>query len=405
MPKRKISAPVRPNVAARVAALGFGGRDIPRPFVEDADFVAPNFRAGVEQDDAPQDYAEFAADKNRNLVTASRRTLVIVPVGVSLATRALAPHSLDGLALPAIADVASYLSAFTGLPTRIVAELPIENWTGGGRGRKAVAVRTSKSLVKVRVKKTDGEFQETLEVSDILDALLEELPKDAYAIVGLTPFDICEDEAIIGGRAYGGSRIACLSYARYHPAFDDISRDWPLGLRAGAGGPITAAARAAAAALPRPSGTDLWLERVITQVSSHEVGHCLGLDHCTMYNCWMGENEGQAPYACPVCLRKLFDTTGAARGASDAGRAALPAARTHYRALMNFCSSRLQVQKWAAMHAWCSGRLAQLEAVTEEEGAGGGAMSGANATGATSGARASGATSGAGATGWTFPSE
>ena len=363
MPKRSApELPSRPSASARVCALGVDGTP-PAPLLEDSDFIAPTFRLGVDQDDAPQTFAEFASDEDRNVATASRRTLVIVPLGMSLAEHALKPHSLAGLTLPPVAEVASYLAAFTGLPTRIVAELPIEKWTPtrGERG-KAVAVRTRKSLIRVSVKKSDGEFAETLEVCDLLDALLEELPKDAFAIVGLTPFDICEGSVPVGGRAFGGSRIACISYARYHPALDDISRDWPLGVRAKAGGAITTAARAAAAALPTAGGSALWLERVCTQVASHEVGHCMGLDHCTYYNCYMGENEGQAPYACPVCLRKLFDTNGAARGAASTD-AFLSAARAHYSALADFCCGpRLQVPKWAAMHAWCVGRLAQLEA-------------------------------------------
>lgn len=49
----------------------------------------------------------------------------------------------------------------------------------------------------------------------------------------------------------------------------------------------------------------------IARTASHELGHCLGMDHCTYYACAMqgtastNEDSRQPPFLCPVCLNKL----------------------------------------------------------------------------------------------------
>ena len=77
----------------------------------------------------------------------------------------------------------------------------------------------------------------------------------------------------------------------------------------------------------------------------------------------MGELDGQPPYACPACLRKLCTTAGGEDGAAEA-------AAQHYAQLARFCGApeRGDVPVWAALHAWAAGRAAMLAAAPGQAG-------------------------------------
>ena len=95
----------------------------------------------------------------------------------------------------------------------------------------------------------------------------------------------------------------------------------------------------------------------------HELGHCLGLDHCTYYTCFMGESEGQAPHACIVCLRKLLCAVG-----GDAMQPTKEACLKHYKGIHAFCSAEAQKDTpvWAGLAAWAQGRATELEGAEAE---------------------------------------
>ncbi|KKK21191.1 hypothetical protein ARAM_004674 [Aspergillus rambellii] len=73
-----------------------------------------------------------------------------------------------------------------------------------------------------------------LNLDDLLDAAISILPSDAYALCMMVDDDLYEDEedTFVCGRAYGGSRVAVVSSARYNPVLDaaqSVEREhaWP----------------------------------------------------------------------------------------------------------------------------------------------------------------------------------
>ena len=187
------------------------------------------------------------------------------------------------------------------------------------------------------------------------------------------------------GRAYGGSRVAVVSMARYNPGLDDrqnVEREhaWPAShceayMRECCGAPTKTkeakpsvsalhqtplqAAVSTHAALPTPQTpaqlSSLWLSRVC-QTASHELGHCFGMDHCVYYACVMqgtaslAEDVRQPPYLCPVDLAKMKRATGAAE-------------KDRYEALLLFCVRQEDggAGWFKAFQAWISGRLREIE--------------------------------------------
>ena len=182
-----------------------------------------------------------------------------------------------------------------------------------------------------------------------------------------------DDDDFCCGRAYGGSRVAIVSTARYNPLRDvnegvERTHAWPAShcsehidemCRGGGQGKQKINARLAQSqrteittsktspdfetlnhlsslqravlahtACPFPKCSDsqhqqasktffegLWLSRVC-KTASHELGHCFGIGHCVYYACIMqgtaslAEDARQPPYLCPVDLEKVCRATG-----------------------------------------------------------------------------------------------
>ena len=229
----------------------------------------------------------------------------------------------------------------------------------------------------------DRVFAAQLSLNDLLDVALSVLPSDAYALLMLVHHDLYEDEDddFCCGRAYGGSRVAIVSSARYRPELDEREKvdrvhSWPAShctrfigpffspkaLVAPPGNtvveehPESALAKAVLAtdAIPLPKSVSelstLWLGRVC-KTASHELGHCFGMDHCTYFACIMqgtanlAEDSRQPPYLCPVDLKKLLRATGADE-------------RQRYTALLGFCEMFKQDRMFVAFGVWLQSRLA-----------------------------------------------
>jgi len=259
--------------------------------------------------------------------------------------------------------------------------------------------KTKSGCIGIRSRaRPKGEYSHQLNLNDLLDAAIQILPEDAYAIVMLLDHDIYEDEEddFACGRAYGGSRVSVISSARYNPVLDqkqEIEREhgWPAShcerymiwwvdevdieetgaIKKGenaqesglAGKRMTPmqAALAAHNSLPslarsNPSAASLsalWLARVC-RTTAHELGHCFGMDHCVYYACSMQgtasiiEDARQPPYLCPIDLAKVLCATGAD-------------VKERYRALLQFCERKSEGQVFKAYGAWIKARLAEIE--------------------------------------------
>lgn len=256
-----------------------------------------------------------------------------------------------------------------------------------------VALQYGKQATRIRARACpDGAFPAQVNLDDILDAAMAMLPKDAYSLLILTEHDLYEDEDddFCCGRAYGGSRVCVVQTARYNPLLDqqdkiDQTHVWPMShckdyidkicatedvvpvkpsmrqLSLSQSGPIRAAITFAAP-LQLPSTPEqmqaLWCARV-ARTASHELGHCLGLDHCNYYACnmqgtaGMAEDVRQPPYLCPVCEIKVTYAVACELESKDEARRSDFAMERHL-AISRFCNDRERndILMWRALGAW-----------------------------------------------------
>jgi len=353
--------------------------------------------------------------QQRNAVTARRKTLYVaappdieddvsfmsrwtVPLGRATARQKLQPKPLDPN------HVVEYLAAFYhGLSVkpfpRPFCFVPWDNKPSAEAKNSElpsfVGLAVGNACTRIQARPSpDGSFRRQLQLTDLLDALIEDLPADAYAAILLVDHDLYEDEddTFCCGRAYGGSRVCVVSSARYRPELDkdcdiDLEHMWPAshcaeyinkmcGVKKSAsrsnsrsksclppsdgGGELshlkplrTAVEAAKKASAPGEDPYALWLSRYV-RTAAHELGHCFGLDHCVWYACMMQgttcleEDVRQPPYLCPVCTNKV-------------ARAVLSVTRRvkedtylaeRDRALLDFCEKWKDNAMFAGYAAW-----------------------------------------------------
>jgi archaemetzincin len=290
-----------------------------------------------------------------------------------------------------VEDILEYVAAFYhGIPVKMLpsGSLCFTSW--GDRKPKHpsakasrtaaprfIGLNTATECIRIRTRASlDGVFPRQLNLDDLLDATMSILPHDAYALLLLIQHDLFEDEddEFVCGRAYGGSRVAVISMARYNPSLDtqlNVERQhaWPASHCASY---MQACCEAASSSKPKaktrskrvetPSETSksktsspflsstrpsalqaavsaytaltrsqpppssrmmpgLWLSRVC-RTASHELGHCFGIEHCVYHACAMQgsaslrEDVRQPPYLCPVDLAKVLEATGVKVGSN-----------------------------------------------------------------------------------------
>ncbi|KAF2009138.1 hypothetical protein BU24DRAFT_428660 [Aaosphaeria arxii CBS 175.79] len=378
---------VRADASERVAATTISGKLPPKSkrqrIEKDAKDLAHSYPGplvlpwddlNLDPDDEPQSFKEWLNMQSRNKPTQERHTIYVVEVPevtdeVSFMSGWTKPilasdevtNGKDGppiekpefgkdLEPPVAEPIMDYIEAFYhGITVKrfdqplryISAEKKRER--NPRRLPKCIKLAYGKRSMEISVRASrDGVFRAQLNLNDMLDAAIDILPDDAYAIILLVDHDIYEDEDddYCCGRAYGGSRICVVQSARYNPLIDNrekIQHDhlWPMShckqyvdelcaeedvlpIPAKADsriewGAIRKAVQAAEK-ISRPSSAEelqaLWFSRV-ARTAVHELGHCFGMAHCVYYACnmqgtaSMKEDGRQPPYFCPVCLTKV----------------------------------------------------------------------------------------------------
>ncbi|KZV81721.1 hypothetical protein EXIGLDRAFT_628056 [Exidia glandulosa HHB12029] len=372
------------------------GGTFPYPLVLPEDDIAldPSYPA--------QSFRSWLKEPDRNEIVPTRSIVYVArPPSVSQSAHFMRSWSGSDAHRPSIQHITSYIKAFYhGLPVRTLPEqLSFTTWDDGPKTSTAqaskastpryVGINTSSESIRLRTRACpDKLYPRQLNSDDLLDAAQSVLPEDAYALILLVEHDLWEGpgDTFICGRAYGASRIAVVSMARYDPVLDvrqgvERVHAWPAShcaayiqhqcanssdagtvakkkrktSKAPAGEPALAAQGSplysAVAAFKEHSADEtdvgLWLSRVC-RTAVHELGHCFGLDHCVYLACAMQgtasirEDARQPPYLCPVDLAKVLRATGQ----TDGGRA-----RTE--ALLEFCRSQQQGSSlFAAFAAW-----------------------------------------------------
>jgi archaemetzincin len=379
-------------------------------------------------------------EKLRNPFTQERKTIYVVPTPETKLGTAFS-RTLNGWTLPFVLQtplkggcdapkanyIRNYLEAFYHpIPIRTLPNMASFVPWAEGKSKPSpketpqyIGLQMGDNVTRITTRPCPDEtYPRQLNLNDMLDAAIEALPSDAYALVLLTDHDLYEDDDddFCCGRAYGNSRVAVVSSARYHPLLDepteiDRAHTWPFShcaayvqrLCRDAGDELEAAGssttgttsskrRKLAAPAPNPeppvpepetpmmrviqaglggfgpnhSPTGMWLARMVRTVA-HELGHCLCLDHCSYYACvmqgtaGMAEDLRQPPYLCLVCeaklaraVRDLGDEVG------DEGQVLLEG----YERLVRFCNfSTLwkSVGMFAAYKGWLEERIAVLK--------------------------------------------
>lgn len=441
----------RPDARKRLAATIKSGRAPPREPTEaqakelstkfPAPLVLPHDDLNYDPDCPPQSFRSWLQEKERNKLTPERKTLYVAAVpdidpSVGFMRDWMIPKLNEGgqggaaksvqidkfvgnersgeeLKSPNVVHFVDYLKAFyhgmdvTTFPTPLrwttwaTKSKSARSFSNPSNFPKHVALARGHRSTRIRVRTTPKSFfAAQLNLDDILDAAIDMLPSDAHSLVLLVDHDIYENEEddFCCGRAYGGSRVAVVQTARYHPILDmveniDHEHMWPAShckdfvdrlcaeedmvagpptkeqISLSKCSPMRAAITAASSSSVLSPETralqSLWFSRLARTVT-HELGHCFGMGHCIYYACnmqgtaGMKEDVRQPPYLCPVCLTKISHAVcNELQSRNETEHKEYVLGR--YEALAEFCRKWGDVNMFVGFGAWIEGRLEELK--------------------------------------------
>lgn len=403
-------AATRPTKGNKGKKQAFQSQVSPETFP--APLLLPGDDLSLDPEYPTQSFQEWVDEDDRNEVTADRNVIYVVPppeidVEMRFVQKWDKPQKRDKkikTSIP-IQEIVEYLAAFYhGLPVKLLLSPNprIVAWENAGKPSKPkqnpryIGLDIGSECVRIRTRTSpDGLFARQLNLDDLLDAAISMLPNDAYALLFLVDYDLYEDEddGFVCGRAYGGSRVAVISSARYNPDLDTIQsvdqlHMWPASHcqdyvssccsnsetpwvnptekastnqeRADDKTTPLKAALSTYSTLPDANSSRellsaLWLGRVC-RTASHELGHCFGIDHCVYYACVMqgstsvAEDSRQPPYVCPIDLSKILKVTGTT-------------AQQRYLALLNYCckARNQETHIFSSFAAWIRIQLSEME--------------------------------------------
>ncbi|KAG6820625.1 hypothetical protein H0H93_014228 [Arthromyces matolae] len=397
------------KLTAATQPTGRNSKQVPEilPSTFPGPLILPEDDLALDPRCPPQSLRSWLRSKDKNPITHDKSIIYVaapphVDLDVSFIQSWAQSQQSTKIASPAYASILDYLAAFYhGVPVKpLPAKLSFTGWDNNLKKSKPmipkyIGLNTSTECVGIRTRiSPDGIFPVQLNLDDLLDAAISMLPEDAYALLLLVDHDIFEsdEDEFVCGRAYGGSRVAVISTARYRPDLDDthnVDREhaWPAShcsayieqicadadqqpFKKRARGPADivplthnhtadspmhvalATCNSFRSNMSSPSPetlAGLWLGRVC-RTASHELGHCFGMEHCVYYACSMqgssslAEDARQPPYLCPVDLAKLLHATAA----TDVAR---------YQAILSFCSQHKDNHLFTTFAGWIDARL------------------------------------------------
>ncbi len=234
-----------PEAMESTDSRGVPGTFLPVPDPGPHDWLA-------QHDEAGQTLEQFLTAQ-RNVPNASRSTVYLLP--------------LEAFDCPSPKWLTTFVETYFGMPTVLLPTL-------------ADSLRT----FHTRRHPLDGHLQ--LHAGDILEQLIDRVPRRAYCLLAMTTLDLYPDESwnFVFGYASYVDRVGVFSFARYRPRFHDAQVD----------------AATASLILLRSA-----------KIVAHEIGHMFGMAHCTAYLCTMNgcnhlaEADRQPLHLCPVCRAKL----------------------------------------------------------------------------------------------------
>ncbi|KAJ4424804.1 hypothetical protein N0V82_000523 [Gnomoniopsis sp. IMI 355080] len=386
-------------------------------FAYPAPLVLPGDELACDPKYPPQSFRSWKHLKERNKVACNRKTIFVAGNPKlckelsDMAEWTVPAGSKRGSAKPEVQspqfdDVLEYLRAFYhGFEVKSYThDLTFVPWKNSSAKGSFVGLKEGPSDTYTRIQirpSPDGLFSHQLNLNDLLDCAIDILPDDAYALLILVDYDLYEDEDddFCCGRAYGGSRVAVVSSARYNPFLFsqngiETHHIWPASHCAEyvasqcnlsskkkkkktpnrndhmSDSALHKAVAAFKASLSTSSRQPdylhgLWLF-CLARTASHELGHCFSMDHCVYYACVMqgtasvAEDLRQPPYLCPICAKKL------AQAVEEGSETRFDEERYMQEAvaeMMVMCEKWKHVGVWAGYEAWLRRLISSHESV------------------------------------------
>ncbi|CAI7575248.1 unnamed protein product [Penicillium pancosmium] len=210
-------------------------KDDPETFP--APLMLPGDDLASDPDAYTQSFQDWKYSKYRNSITASRKTIYVMP-NPEMDSEVKFLHEWSSplqshrggndTKHPQPNDIRDYLAAFYhGLEVKILppSTLRFVPWKLDPSKPKSkfpehIGLQLGEECHRIRTRPApDNVYKAQLDIADLLSTAENLLPEDAFALVLLTNMDLyeTEDDTFICGRAYGRRRVAIISSARQYP--------------------------------------------------------------------------------------------------------------------------------------------------------------------------------------------